>query len=598
MNMATRILLTCCLALAALPAAGAAGEKKDPKAPAPGPTPAPPPGIDQLKGVGPAEGWEQCPKCKRYHQPGYICCCPTCGACHPKDLRCRAERSAPLREAACPVCDKRFTGPLPFRRNAEAGLDHDFCLHSVGQGVVNAVVWMCPRCGYANFSPTLDPQGRDVAGAFNKALDPETAKAVRARVEPLFKKRVGEMAGRHAEVFEDLDQASIPDWLKYEMALESADARKAPAAERAKFALEGSHACRRALVSPVNMPSMSLVILACERAMEVRGAAPRNPRTVVKAVTEILEEGAAAAAAAEEGKGAGKDSRGALLRVSPGEAWYLRLRLAGAYDRLGERALALENLDAAEKVIKELKAEPAQLKPFLALVADQRRFIERESAFQARALAELRRALLTDRAYAGPEAVASVYLLGELCRRQGDYVKAKTWLALAAKLAVKDPVLAGWADEAMGLPGMKTAEPDDREEAAALAFVEQLTGRKPVFEDPKSRPAPDPKEPAGGPVAAAPKDCAACMANIARAYAACVEKTGKAPADLQALVSGGFITREAAGDFKCPDTGVAYRFRSVKQARSAEEMILFHSDPRKTKCKKCLYADGAVKELD
>jgi tetratricopeptide (TPR) repeat protein len=579
-----RFPLRCCLPLmlvmAGAPAAAGTPEKKDPKAPAP-----PPVGIDQIKGIGPQEGWEQCPKCKTYHQPGYICCCPICGAQHPKNLKCRAEKAAPRREAACPVCDKRFVGPLPFRRNAEAGCDRDFCTHSLGQGVVNSVVWMCPRCGYANFCPV-----QDAGGEFNKKLGAEDAKAIRERVEPLFKKRVGEMAGKHAEVFEELDQSDIPDWLKFEMALEAAEARKAPSADKAKFALEGSYACRRALTSPVNMPSLGVVILASERAVEARGAVARNPRTVVKAITEIFAE----ASDAGEKKGAGKDAGEAAPKLSPGEAWYLHLRLAGAYDRLGEKTLALDNLDAAERVIKELKADPAQFKPFLTLVADHRKYLNKETALQARALACLRQALLVEKAYSGAAAVPSVYLLGELYRRQGDCVRAKTWLTLAGKLAVRDPFLAGWADEAMSLPGMRAAEPDDGEETTALALVEQLTGKKPVFETPK----PGPKEPPGETPAAAPKSCAECMANIAKAYAAFVAKNGKAPADLQALVAGGFVSAEAAGGFKCPDTGTLYRFRSVKKATSADEMILFHADPRKSKCKKCLYADGTVKELD
>mgnify|MGYP001012707771 FL=1 len=485
--------------LVLLPSAGSSALGGTPAREGPTVPPQPPPiGIDQIKEIAPPEGWEKCPKCGRFHQPGYICCCPICGSCHPKDLKCRAEKTAPLREALCPVCAKRFNGPLPFRRNAEAGCDHDFCTHSVGQSVVDSTVWMCPRCGYANFCPTKDPRGNEVAGEFNKPLDARAAKAVREGLEPLFKKRVGEMAGRHAAVFEELDQTDIPDWLKFEMALKSAEFRGAPAFERAKFALEGSYSCRRALLSPVSMPAIGRVILAGERAIEVRGGVARNPRTVVKAVSDILAEASAAS-----DKDRDKKDPAAAPKLSPGEAWYLRLRLAGAYDRLGEKQLALDNLDAAEKVIKDLKMEPAEMKPFLALVADHRKFIEREAEFRAAAVAALRQALLTDNAYPGVTAVPAVYLLGELYRREGDCVRAKTWLTLAGKLAVKDPVLAGWADEAMGLPGMKSAEPDDAEEAAALAFVEKLTGRKPEFEVRK----PDPEKTAG-PAAAAPRSCA------------------------------------------------------------------------------------------
>jgi hypothetical protein len=341
-------------------------------------------------------------------------------------------------------------------------------------------------------------------------------------------------------------------------------------------------------LAPISLPALSMVILASERAIEVRGGSARDPRKTVKAITDIFAESAPAAGEPGEKKGPDKS---AAPKLSPAEAYYLRLRLAGVYDRLGEKAQTVENLDAADKAAKSLPVAPEALKPLAALVAEHRRFLDKEVAFRTRALAELRRALLVDGAYAGAEVVPTTYLLGELYRRQEDCARAKTWLTLAGKLAVKEPVLAAWADEALGLPGMKRAEPEEAEERAALAFVEKLTGKKPVLEAPKP---PGPETPA----AAVPKTCAECLANIAKAYAAYVEKNGKAPPSLQALVAGGFITEDAAGGFKCPETGAAYKYRPVRQARSAEEMIIFHTDPRKTKCKKCLYADGTVKDLD
>ena len=48
----------------------------------------------------------------------------------------------------------------------------------------------------------------------------------------------------------------------------------------------------------------------------------------------------------------------------------------------------------------------------------------------------LRQALLAEKAYSGAAAVPSVYLLGELYRRQGDCVRAKTWLTLAGLAGV------------------------------------------------------------------------------------------------------------------------------------------------------------------
>ena len=181
-----------------------------------GETPARPPKeidpnkVPELKS---REGWVQCPTCRNWHPANFVCCCPKCGGCHDKNLKCRVERNAPRREAVCPVCGKRFAGPLPFRRNAEGGMDRDFCRHPLGRSTVESMVWMCTRCGYAHFCPEDLGEGKESEADFNRPVSEALAKAVKAEVQPEATKRVAELLGKLSRMADVLDQSDIPDWL-------------------------------------------------------------------------------------------------------------------------------------------------------------------------------------------------------------------------------------------------------------------------------------------------------------------------------------------------------------------------------------------------
>lgn len=567
--MGTRRCAAPVLAALVLAAGGAAAVAGEPRKPPPAG------GV-----VDPRKGMEQCPKCGSWHPKGFICCCPICGGCHVKGLKCRREPVAPKRTAICPVCGTAFKAALPFGRNDAGGVDGDFCRHSVGSVAVEALVWMCPGCGYARFCPYEQGPGRVAPGEFSKPVDGATRREVLAKVQPLLRARAVEILGRMAGTPPaEVEQSDIPDWLKYELALATAELRAAPAAERAKLALEGSYACRRAMVAALDVPALTGVILACERAIENCGGRERQPETVIAAVSVLQQPGPGKA-------------------VTPENGFYLSLRLAGCCDRVGDPAAAAEALNEAERRLKAIALDEAGRQALARLVRERRKLLEMESAFRGRAVAAMRTALVEDRAYPDGAVLPTAYLLGELYRRQGEFGRARVWLALASKLAGGHRELSARVEEVAALPAMKSAVPDAAEEDIALALVERLTGRKPVFEEPKPAPGPAPgprpeprpePRPKPGP---APKTCSGCLAAVGRAYAAYVARHGRAPAELAELASGGFVAEAEVNGFKCPECGEPFVYRPPNNPRDPKEMILLH-----LRCRKALFADGKVKDL-
>jgi hypothetical protein len=379
----------------------------------------------------------------------------------------------------------------------------------------------------------------------------------------------------------EMDQTDIPDWIKYEVGLKCAEVRGEPSAVLAKLALEGSYACRRAMVSALELPGLSRIIPAQEAAIVKQGGSSRDPRSEVRVIAEMLRNSKQIEL---------KKKRGRPLSVA--EKYYLYLRLAGCWDRVGDADKAAESLKEAAKSVGSIKAPPRLTRPMLAVVAYRSRMLSLESRFRARAVKEMRKALTADNAYPRGAVIPTAYLLGELYRRQEQYDRARTWLVLASRMAgslKKEHPLAGLAEETMALPGMRAAGTDPREEAAALELVARLTGREPG--ELVRRPAAGPGDPAGGadgPVSARPTSCSECLANIHRAYSAWVRKHRKAPPDLQSLINAGLITKEAAGGLKCPGCGAALRYRRPRKLTGGDELLVW--------CKKLiLYADGKTK---
>jgi len=536
--------------------------------------------------------WVKCKKCGIYLPPRMSCpnCppkgfekCPKCGAFHPENHKCGycAQKKIPRREARCPVCRKAFNGPISFNRNDKGGTDRDFCRHSLGRNVVEALVWSCPRCGHTHWCPELR-DGTEYPGKFNEKVTPAYARTVVAKVKPVMIGRLAEEVGRVSaklrDMISEIDQLDVPDWIKYEAGLLCAEARGDDAAVLAKLALEGSYACRREMVKAVDIPALSRTIPVLERMIAKHGGVSDDPRTVIKVIVDLLRRSKQIEL---------KKKRGRPLNAA--EKYYLYLRLAGCWDRMGNTDMASEALDQAGNSVKRVPAPPKVLKPFAAIVEYRKKILARESVFRARAAREMRKALVEDNAYHSASVMPTVYLLGELYRREEQYSRARPWLALSAKMArtvSKNHLLVKLVKEIMALPSMRDAVVDEKEEAAVLALVVRLTGRDPGELISKKKP--EPEDGAPRTVTGRPIDCAGCLANLYKAYVAWVDKHKKPPPDLEALIKAKLITREAAGGLKCPGCGARFRYRQPRSARGGNELLIW--------CKKLiLYADGKTK---
>jgi tetratricopeptide (TPR) repeat protein len=343
----------------------------------------------------------------------------------------------------------------------------------------------------------------------------------------------------------------------------------------AKLALEGSYACRRAASRAVELPALGQVIARTEATMLRRGAGDEDPRTVVRTCAEMLKQPAGAEGA-----------------PSPVERFYLYLRIAVSWDRLGDSELALEALEQAKAALQPA-GEPAALKPLLDIADQRRELITRGKEFRAVAVTAMRRAFVEQNAYPAGAVVPTAYLLGELYRRQGDCARAGAWLTLSAKVAGAGHPLSRTVAETMQLPSMKNAGVDVEEEAVAVALLAKLTGRKPEeFLGP-----PDEGDGGGTGVvpAAAPLTCSEALETLGAAVRAYAGKHRRAPTSLEELLTGGFIGEKAAAGFKCPECGVELRYRQPKDLDDAEAVMIWH--PAGGKCRQLImYADGKVRE--
>jgi tetratricopeptide (TPR) repeat protein len=542
--------------------------------------------------------WVKCKKCGIYLPPRMLCpnCppkgfmkCAKCGAFHVKKRKCAycARKKIPRREARCPVCKKAFNGPVSFNHNDKGGIDRDFCRHSLGKNVVESLVWSCPRCGHTHWCPEMR-EGKEYPGKFNEKVSVKYARKVQSGVRSLMVKRmldeVSRVSAKLQGMISEMDQMDIPDWIKYEVGLKCAEARGEDADFLAKLALEGSYACRREMIKAVEIPALSKIIPVLEGALLKRGAVDDEPRTVIKVIVDLLR-------ASEQIEL--RKKRGRALR--PPEKYYLYLRLAGCWDRLGSSDMAMEALKQAGKAVRNIPAGPEVLKPLAEVVAVRKKILKQEQLFRARAVKEMRKALVEDNAYHSGAVMPTVYLLGELYRRQKQYGRARPWLVLSRKMAYsinKKHPLGHLIDETMQLPGMRTAPVEEKEEAAVLALVVKLTGRQPS-ELITRKPSPETGGPAG--IIADPKTCSQVMQNIHKAYFAYVAKNRKAPPNLDALFKAALISPKAASGMKCPECKRALRYRRPRNPKGADELLIWH--PRSRKCKTLLlYADGKIKE--
>ncbi|MBI3827882.1 MAG: hypothetical protein HY291_00080 [Planctomycetes bacterium] len=358
-----------------------------------------------------------CPAC---HQPLYLHSDPGF-KCVPQGPRLPgpdARYAQPLEvhkvETHCPVCKAKFVAAYQGNINSLAGMDRDFCRHSVGADyAVNASVWLCPECGYAGFADRLNEKGQ-VVPLWGKELDgseltPKTLELVNTRLKAFTFDKMIEFAGLRKEAvlagtpeaekfrkFGDyLEQTQIPDWVKYKNALFLMENNGIvlPHALRARLYLEAGWACRREVCSEIGItglvPQFQVLLGKSIRLMNryinseclnIRqrrregfvdpGKPETDPAVLAEACANIIKYGEMVVHDEEQKAKAGQPPPPQdQARFQVGDIFVLRLRQAGFLDRCGKINEAAETLEKARAVIPmvdEVKQVLEELKPELA----------------------------------------------------------------------------------------------------------------------------------------------------------------------------------------------------------------------------------------
>lgn len=367
--------------------------------------------------IGDANKVALCPAC---HQPLYLHSDPGF-KCVPQGPRLPGpeERFAqPLEvhkaETNCPICKAKFIAAYQGNINALAGMDRDFCRHSVGADyTVNSSVWLCPECGYAGFADRLNEKGQ-VVPLWGKEMDgsaitPKTIELVNARLKSFTFDKMVEFAGLRKEAvtantpeaekyrkFGDyLEQTQIPDWVKYKNALFLVENNGVilPHTLRARLYLEAGWACRREVCSEIGItglvPQFQVLLGKSIRLMNryinseclnIRqrrregfvdpGKPETDPAVLAEACANIIKYGEMVVHEEEKKAKAGQPPPPQdQARFQVGDIFVLRLRQAGFLDRCGKITEAAETLDKARAVIPmvdEVKQLLEELKPELA----------------------------------------------------------------------------------------------------------------------------------------------------------------------------------------------------------------------------------------
>ena len=450
--------------------------------------------VRSNEGIGPVPASQAslCPVCSqplyKHTDPAFVCA--------PPDKKLLEIHSVPVQ---CPVCQAQFAAALPGNVPDKAPRDRDFCAHTIGKYAVHSKVWTCPDCGYANLIPA-DQKGEGFAlGLDGKPLDQATKEFVRQRLSEPMRKLMIKQAGLKeekppAELLEFskyVDQTLIPDWIKYDHALQICERLKAPHTLLARLYLEGAHACRREVYGEISAPYLDQMLLdslgkAINRINRYVQAdclamhrerhdplvdptkAETDARLLSQAIARIIRVGDEAMAQRRL-VAAGNEQ----TYFTNADMFVLHLLEAGVLDRLGKteeagkalsKAIAyvperpvmvLEDKGLEERVVRQLKL-------LRGVVEDRQMCLEREKQYLMKAAVHDMAAMRNNeikfkecRSF-DPKAAESKdwdaaptsYLLGELLRRGGDADSAASWFAAADRIIEKNLQVVAAAEKA------------------------------------------------------------------------------------------------------------------------------------------------------
>jgi len=394
------------------------------------------------------------------------------------------------RPVPCPVCNVKFQGTLPCNQNDRGGRDRDFCDHSIGKFTVHSHAWMCPECGFAAMIPAnRQPEGFALALS-GKPIDENVKKFVREKLSPPTRDRMIRIAGLNEEKKHELPpdllqfakyvpQHEIPDWLKYDNAIQIYEFEKAPHTLLARMYLEGAHACRREVCKEVSAPGLDqalqeslgksikrmnfMIQSECLGIRRRRGDASLDP-TRAETDPRISAQAIAAILKVAKEAGAGRPRAGGHANqqnyFTTADLYVLFLSHAGALDRLGkieeaEKALKEATSHIPEKIAvaesKELEARVSrQLRLLRSIAGDRLLCLQKEQEYLFKAARRNMAAIdrqevkfrppefsLDPKTAGLSDPAPTAYLLGEMFRRASVPEAADAWLAAADRIIIK-----------------------------------------------------------------------------------------------------------------------------------------------------------------
>jgi len=535
--------------------------------------------------------------------PNKVASCPICGKpyhmhvaegfeCIPRVRPGERLVKVHYADATCPVCGLEFKGPLPGGWGRRAHYDRDFCVHAAGTEVVFCSAWLCVRCGYA--APWVD---------FNRKVDDKVKKFVKANLSRqtfnfIVTKKIA-MPGlkftpdRIAQIVEMRD---LPEIMVYDNAVEVERDRRSVPQLLAKLYLEASHACRRAVRSSLGLSSINLTkqIRAVDGFLARHGGDALPPEETARVILVELDRRQKAVAQGDRDE-----------ELSPEIKYCMYLTLAAACDRMGDSRMAEICIDRAATVLAEpAKGKRLAYEEMKEVAVARRSLMKRERMYQAAAIDQMVKALKAG-VYEGQALLQTIYLVGELSRRTGDYPRAIAWLRAAKRLCPEETKLSAWVKQGLESRYMKGVTPG-RADAELIARLLRSASKVEAV-GPTARPAtpapPAPPAPETPAVAApnaqdlpAPASCKEAFDRVFLALEGFRKKNGGYPDALDDLVTGGLITRKAAGEFHCVATG-AKLFYSKPQKTGDDRVVLFHKSPGTCKCKNILKGTGKIIQI-
>jgi hypothetical protein len=401
----------------------------------------------------------------------------------------------------CPVCAATFTGVLPGNINGRAGRDRDFCVHSIGKMTEHSDVWMCPDCGYSAMIPRDQKAESFALGLDGKPVDEATKKYVREKLSESTKKRMIRVAGLREDqeklpadllkFSKYVPQNEIPDWIKYDNALQICEVQKAPHSVLAHLYIEGAHACRREVFSEVSAPALEQelqealgkAITRMNRYVQSECLAIRRKRgePLIDPTKAELDARILTQASESLLKMARELSARQRTGVAPGagdnffskvDLFVLNIVHAGALDRQGrlddaDKALTDSLSYVPEKIAvatdnKELEDRVGrQLKLLRGIVQDRQICLRREQEFLFKAARRNMAAIDRNEVKFQPPAFdpkaknegladpgPTAYLIGELLRRASMPEAASAWFYAAERIVERKLEIVNAAEKA------------------------------------------------------------------------------------------------------------------------------------------------------